>query len=470
MMMDHRVILAGQTPDLVGNFLRGQQGGQQAVDFRYQQDHRNALAQHGAGAVNGDPTAMNALAAFDPAGVQRLQQFNLNMDATRQNMLVQQRQDRRADERLELAREEGRRAFETHAANMTTLERQRFIEDAQADAIALFPAQTPEEWDRIATERGDPELVGRFEDRDYIFAAAVAGVQGLQQGLQMLTPQGPETVYEGGQWWSVPGGGQAPTALTEPGAGGSNAAEQQISRLMELGLSREEAIRSRDLYEVSRDPVTGEVMLIDRSNGQRVNMQAQPGQLTGIPSVETLPLRATDTPTASPGGAMPENTDFATATGVTGFGRQLANTFADMIGAGLPYANNETATQAMENLRTRTMTALAAGVPGRPNVFLLERFDELLAEPNSPWQGQGRTRERLEQVQRMIVQAKTLNEQVADGRIATTPTARSEAAQNVEMLDALLLDYGAVLEAYGTGGPAQNGGQTTGGVTWRIVE
>lgn len=174
--------------------------------------------------------------------------------------------------------------------------------------------------------------------------------------------------------------------------------------------------------------------------------------LRGDPMQVVIPNAATPTPdgglaTDPSRSAMPKGVDFNEATGVSGAISNIANTLTDAVGAGLIDPGNERATQAMQNLSTNTMVTLAGGVAGRPSNFLLERFEQIASQPNSIWQGQGRTKEKLNQTRALIEQAILMNQDV----LATSETAatRSEARANVARLSRLLSDYDVVIGSFG---------------------
>lgn len=166
--------------------------------------------------------------------------------------------------------------------------------------------------------------------------------------------------------------------------------------------------------------------------------------------------------------SMPEGVDFSDATGAPGFISQLGNTISDALGTGLIAPNNERATQAMENLSTNTMVTLADGVAGKPSNFLLQEFQKLSSTPNSVWQGEGRTRERLNQTRSMLEQAIMMNQDVAN--TSETATMRSKARANIARLSRLLSDYDVVIDSFGKRETGGAGSTTQSGISWSVVE
>lgn len=69
MALDPSIILAGRTPNPMGAAAQGAQTAQFVNDSRHTNAYRNALREYGPGAFQGDPNAMNQLAAYDPQGM-----------------------------------------------------------------------------------------------------------------------------------------------------------------------------------------------------------------------------------------------------------------------------------------------------------------------------------------------------------------------------------------------------------------
>jgi hypothetical protein len=166
----------------------------------------------------------------------------------------------------------------------------------------------------------------------------------------------------------------------------------------------------------------------------------------------------------SPATTMPPGVDFTNATGASGAISGMLNTVTDAFGLGLAAPENEQAATAMRNLARRTMIELAKDVPGRPSNYLLQQFEALTTSPNSIWQGEGRTRERLNQTLQLIELAIRDNLAVANG--AGTYSARdvADARRNLVGLSGLRDDYAAVIESFGrreSAPPRQNAPETT---------
>lgn len=266
---------------------------------------------------------------------------------------------------------------------------------------------------------------------------------GLMQAMSQFEPDSAQYKLLQ-QVWDT---GYLDTANQEP-----SAAEAKISRLMETGLSREEAIRTAERYEIT--PL-GE--LVDKASGQ----------IVGGAGSEAPPMEAAETTSIMPTG---EGVDYQGATGTSGFISSLANTISELAGMGLVDPENERATQALTNLATRTEINLADAVAGRPSNYLLQKLEKLAVNPNSPMQGPGRARERLIQTRDMLDEAIRENMDVVQAGVSNTE--KSKARANVMRLKRLRDDYNSVIESFGErnprGGQPASSGTTQSGLGWSI--
>lgn len=177
--MNPNIILAGQGPDVVNALAGGTALGQQVNDGRYQQQYRNALRTHGAGAVQGDPAAQAALAGFDMEAVQGLQVNALNMDATRLNMDSTRQQMRYLDA-------EQARAVAEAARSMSAEQREQTAARIRS-AVASGLQATPEQWDALMSRSPETQqFVGRWGEREMI----AGGYLEMADAIEMA--QGPE--------------------------------------------------------------------------------------------------------------------------------------------------------------------------------------------------------------------------------------------------------------------------------------
>lgn len=208
MALNPSIILAGQSPDIVGAMSRGQTAGAQMADIRQQAQYRNALQQYGPGAVQGDQNALAALARFDPNAVQGMQINSQNMDIARaaegraaQMFPVQMET---AQFNLNNARAQGRREAEAWTMQLDASQREAAAQQLQQAVTAMGSAQTPEQWDAYARELGLDDYVGRFDDRGFLIAQAGGQLEVLAPDYQMVDGIGvvdmnnpPESVMAG---------------------------------------------------------------------------------------------------------------------------------------------------------------------------------------------------------------------------------------------------------------------------------
>jgi hypothetical protein len=215
MRMNTNIPMMGQPVNVLAAFGQGQQAGAQTNEIRHTNALRNMLAEQGPGIRAGDPNALDNLSRLDlPAA--------LGVEGHRQTMAHN-------EEKMRLAYESARQNAAEVAMQMTAAERADQQQRLERGLAALTTAQTPEQWDAIVQDLGQPELLGQFGQRDILQAQAM--------GLK----------------W----------ALENSQGANDTAKEQQIARLMETGLSREIAIGIADgRYAVSDGRV------LDRATGQ----------------------------------------------------------------------------------------------------------------------------------------------------------------------------------------------------------
>jgi len=95
-MLDPRIILAGQGPDIVGSLSRGMEAGQQANQVRQQNDLAGLYKTQGAGILAGDQGALNAVAGIDPMAALGLKQTQQSMAFDAETMQMRRDQARAA--------------------------------------------------------------------------------------------------------------------------------------------------------------------------------------------------------------------------------------------------------------------------------------------------------------------------------------------------------------------------------------
>lgn len=154
------IIMSGRQPNIV-NALRG---GAEAAAMQNQVMRQNRLAefydQQGAALVQGDQGAINAYARMDPQGA-------MGMKDTQ--------------ERLKMARAQGRRQAEQYAMQMDAAEAAAQAEQLKRAIAGGLQAQTPEQWDQFVASMGADNLVGQFENRELIASQYLGIADALEQ-------------------------------------------------------------------------------------------------------------------------------------------------------------------------------------------------------------------------------------------------------------------------------------------------
>lgn len=191
MALDPSIILGNRGVDVVGAMGAGNALAAQTNQLQQQ----NALAQlyktQGAGIMNGDPSALNALAAIDPAAGQGFQAGALGMDQTRQQMAI-------LDENT-------KRAAEEYARGLSAEQKAAEAAQIEAGVKQALMAPTPEAFDAMMIQMGHPDMVGQFENREALAAQfmsvaeimktitppATDPLKGAPEGYMFLDPNNP---------------------------------------------------------------------------------------------------------------------------------------------------------------------------------------------------------------------------------------------------------------------------------------
>ncbi|UTS79761.1 hypothetical protein [Phaeobacter piscinae] len=409
MTLDTRLPLMAQQPDIVNALSQSSMAAQQTNQVRSQNALRNLFQTQGADIAAGQPQALNALAQLDPMQA-------LKVQGTRQAMDQRRAQEGRLQGQYELE-------VKKYAASLDAAERKKQLDLLQRGIHAASGAKTPEEWDILAQQFGQPELVGQFGQKDAL-------LRQFMTAQQIMEREAPKPADEYGRY-----------AAEERAAG-----RQPLDRIQYA-----QAKRGSGFSFTAPDGSVFSMGGATSPQGAGVTVDGD-GGLVSNPEYQS----------------MPEGVDFSDATGAPGFISQLGNTISDALGTGLIAPNNERATQAMENLSTNTMVTLADGVAGKPSNFLLQEFQKLSSTPNSVWQGEGRTRERLNQTRSMLEQAIMMNQDVAN--TSETATMRSKARANIARLSRLLSDYDVVIDSFGKRETGGAGSTTQSGISWSVVE
>lgn len=188
--MDARIILAGQTPDLVGAMRQGNALAAETNQMRQQNALASLYQQQGPQIAAGDQNALNALARFDPAA-------SLGVQGARQDMQAQ-------SEQMRMARENARLRAAELASTMDARQAQETAARLERGIAGATQINDPATWDRYMTDNGLPQLAGRFDDRNILIAEAVGVTEALKMGQQQPTFR-PATPEEAGRYGAQAG-------------------------------------------------------------------------------------------------------------------------------------------------------------------------------------------------------------------------------------------------------------------------
>jgi hypothetical protein len=220
--------------------------------------------------------------------------------------------------------------------------------------------------------------------------------------------------------------GAIPTAAKTP------AAEQKIARLMETGLDRNTAIAIADgRIVVSNDPVTGEVFLLDKSSGQRIEPKAQ----------ATTPS-TTEAKAAPEQKGMFDEVDVVQSLGAGGWAKGIANVVTDAIGSGQAFPEAGTAAAGLENLQARTVLMTGVDIAGKPSNFTREEIrDKLTVTPSEISTGPDAALKKTTNMVRLLEETYAAAVAASEGKSGASVQQRKDAKASIPMLTGLLRDY-----------------------------
>lgn len=186
MNMDARIILGGQTPDLVNTLARSTQ----AAAMTNQNQFRNALADvyqtQGPAIMQGDQKALNALSQVDPMAAMDVQSNRLGMEQTRQSMQI----DR---EKMAMLRDEAKRQARLDAANLSAEQRKATADKLSGilrGAAAMYQAGDRDTYNAWVQHNGlDPNQYP-FEQFPAHLAQATGTIEALTEAQEYA--QGPQ--------------------------------------------------------------------------------------------------------------------------------------------------------------------------------------------------------------------------------------------------------------------------------------
>ena len=155
----------------------------------------------------------------------------------------------------------------------------------------------------------------------------------------------------------------------------TSAKEDQIARLMSIGVPENNAIKIADgVLAISRDPVTGEATVVDKA--QLMPQQAQDAPSTGGPAQPAEAVKNEEL-----GADIFADKNARQALGAVGVGAKIGNILFDTFGLTPKMGSISEAQNALDFLSTETTLGLAAGFPGRPSNLVREEIRNLTVKP-----------------------------------------------------------------------------------------
>lgn len=166
-----------------------------------------------------------------------------------------------------------------------------------------------------------------------------------------------------------------------------------------------------------------------------------------------------------PAPILPQGVDFSKGAGAPAFFAQLGNRLADIVGANLPFEEQQEAIQALDNVNTRTVTLLQDAVPGRPSNYLMQRLEKLALSPADFAAGAGIGRSKINQTLELMEQELTnieglLRQDAAAGSKMLSGGDRSQLFRGRSNIRQLISDYRMLAQSFNEpeaeGAPAED--------------
>ena len=265
--------------------------------------------------------------------------------------------------------------------------------------------------------------MARFDAR-----AAEASIEDTSEDFETLSPE--ETAKLGfPEGAIVQRGPDNKVTLTFDPTDDESVTAERI-RLLEPFVGEERAVGiATNRFVVSTNAITNESVVLDIATGEPVGEKLEPLPEADVPSI------------------IPEDIDTNVATGIPGAVKNAVNLIKDAVGAGVQFPKAQEATEALNSIQVLTTTKLQAAVPGRPSVFLLEQFKGLTVTPNSIFQGEDRSKTRLEQTRRLLDgEIQRMEQEVLP--LELDPKTRVETQLNLSMMKRLRDAYDGLLKGF----------------------
>ena len=440
--MDARIILAGQPVDLVGAMRQGNAAAIETNALRQNNQLTDLYRQQGAGLLAGDQGAMNALAGVDPGLAMG---FKADQQAYAQN-----------NRKMEILNAEEKRVIEDRAAAMSAAERTAAAAELESNVAMGMAIPDEATWDQTMGQVA-PELVGQFGNRQALAFKYMSVADAFKNSQSPDPTEGAPANY----MWIDPnnrGAGVVPLPGIETKPA-DNQAERDISLLGEIGIPRDEAIRITQLYTISKDPMTGEQVLVDKSTGRAVD-GGQPAPTAPASSAPTAP------PAASGLAFGEQYTQAPSVFGWEGMLKRGANAVTDVIpGLGTAFPTEQQTLMDFRVLSENLVNDIASAYPRQPPSWLLENIAELTPKAGTLWEGPDSAASKLQSLGASMESELRLAETQLSTRIS--PERRQELELRKAGIESALNRLSKALGALRP--EAQQGGnKTSSGVTWSI--
>ena len=410
---DSRLPLAVRGPNVLGAMSAGQQMGAQANEIKHTNALRDLYQKQGADILKGDTNALGALAGLDPAGA-------MDIQAQQQNMSIQR-------EKLDMLRAEGERAAKRLQMQLSAAQLEREQENLKRGLAAAMTAQTPEEWDAIASQYGAYDVVGQFENRE----AIVAFYTGLDSTLDRLKPS-------------------------------ASAADQKISRIMNAyGVDYQTATGISDgVLRVSRDPYTDAIQITNLATDE-VWTPSVRGEEKTVQPTQNAPQTQPDLTFGDPYKGAED------VFGLEGMARGAANAVTDFVTGQEIFPEAAQATRDFELLREDITQDLQSAYGQRVPSWALQALRDLAPSPGG-FQGAGSAQGQLRALgRRFQSELQAAEQSLRVNNRGMSPEDEAKANAKISALRRSMEKINQALGGFDADG-AEN--ETSSGVKWRVVQ
>ncbi|MEM7472925.1 MAG: hypothetical protein AAF340_16375 [Pseudomonadota bacterium] len=325
--------------------------------------------------------------------------------------------------------------------------------DLSSSHTALVRRQEASEQQRKLKESG---ILEQFSKEERAVLAGMPPGAAMQAVMQRMNQQ--PKLYEVGNRL-VSGTGEVVYSGPE-NAPKLNATEQKIARLGELGIPRQEAITMLDSRDVSRDPITGELMLVDLRTGLPVQMPTP-----DVPPSETnegSPSLATETAQPNLQFSLP---GLPNSFGAEGLFKGALNKGADILGADVPFPEVEKAQSDIAVFREETLSAIAAAYDRQPPSWLLKLMRELTPEAGNLLKGASGAQSKLTALRDNFTREKASLERQLNRR-RLSPARRQQIENRQVAIERAIFETNQFLQSFGS----TEQKATSSGVKWRVIE